>query len=75
MRAASRSWEVRADASTTVEEQPAPPIAAAPSTAARPGIVRVDATSDLWWKNAVVYCVDIKTFLDYDGEGVATSRA
>jgi trehalose synthase len=27
------------------------------------------ATSDLWWKNAVVYCLDVQTFLDSDGDG------
>ncbi len=27
------------------------------------------ATSDLWWKNAVIYCVDAETFLDSDGDG------
>jgi trehalose synthase len=27
------------------------------------------ATSDLWWKNAVVYCVDVEMFLDSDGDG------
>ena len=27
------------------------------------------ATSDLWWKNAIVYCLDIETFLDADGDG------
>jgi trehalose synthase len=26
-------------------------------------------TSDLWWKNAIVYCLDIETFLDSDGDG------
>ena len=26
-------------------------------------------TSDLWWKNAVVYCLDVDTFLDWDGDG------
>jgi len=26
-------------------------------------------TSDLWWKNAVVYCLDVETFLDWDGDG------
>ena len=26
-------------------------------------------TSDLWWKSAVVYCLDPETFLDYDGDG------
>jgi trehalose synthase len=27
------------------------------------------ATSDVWWKNAVVYCLDVETFLDADGDG------
>jgi maltose alpha-D-glucosyltransferase/alpha-amylase len=27
------------------------------------------ATSDLWWKNAIVYGVDVKTFLDSNGDG------
>jgi glycosidase len=27
------------------------------------------ATSDIWWKNAVVYCLDVETFLDQDGDG------
>ena len=27
------------------------------------------ATADVWWKNAVVYCLDIETFLDSDGDG------
>ena len=27
------------------------------------------ATSDLWWKNAIVYCLDVQTFLDSDGDG------
>ena len=26
-------------------------------------------TSDLWWKNAVVYCLDVETFCDSDGDG------
>ncbi len=30
----------------------------------------LEATSDLWWKNAVVYCVDVQSFLDADGDGV-----
>lgn len=28
------------------------------------------ATSDLWWKNAIIYGLDVKTFLDSDGDGV-----
>jgi trehalose synthase len=27
-------------------------------------------TSDLWWKNAVIYCLDIETFLDWNGDGI-----
>ena len=27
------------------------------------------ATSDLWWKNAVIYCADVATWLDSDGDG------
>ncbi len=32
--------------------------------------MRLDQTSDLWWKNAIVYCLDVETFLDSDGDGV-----
>jgi maltose alpha-D-glucosyltransferase / alpha-amylase len=28
------------------------------------------ATSDLWWKDAVIYCADVATWLDSDGDGV-----
>jgi trehalose synthase len=27
------------------------------------------ATSDVWWKNVVIYCLDVETFLDADGDG------
>jgi trehalose synthase len=27
------------------------------------------ATFDLWWKNAIVYCVDVELFADGDGDG------
>ncbi len=27
-------------------------------------------TSDLWWKNAIIYCVDVDSFLDTNGDGV-----
>jgi maltose alpha-D-glucosyltransferase/alpha-amylase len=27
------------------------------------------AVSDVWWKNAVFYCLDVETFLDADGDG------
>jgi maltose alpha-D-glucosyltransferase/alpha-amylase len=29
----------------------------------------IKATSDLWWRNAVIYCLDVETFLDSDGDG------
>jgi trehalose synthase len=32
------------------------------------------ATSDVWWKNAVFYCLDIETFLDADGDGCGDLR-
>ena len=32
------------------------------------------ATSDLWWKNAVVYCLDVESFLDADGDGCGDLR-
>jgi trehalose synthase len=41
--------------------------AARPCDSAR---VSSEATSDLWWKNAVVYCVDTQSFLDTDGDGI-----
>jgi maltose alpha-D-glucosyltransferase / alpha-amylase len=28
------------------------------------------ATSDLWWKSAVIYCVDVELFADSNGDGV-----
>jgi trehalose synthase len=32
--------------------------------------VRITDTSDLWWKTAVVYCLDVETFLDWNDDGV-----
>lgn len=31
--------------------------------------MRLAETSDLWWKNAVMYCLDVETFFDDDGDG------
>jgi maltose alpha-D-glucosyltransferase/alpha-amylase len=31
--------------------------------------MRHKVTSDLWWKNAVVYCLDVETFLDTNDDG------
>src|SRR5690606_28499452 len=30
----------------------------------------LEATSDLWWKNAIIYCVDVQSFLDTSADGV-----
>jgi trehalose synthase len=27
-------------------------------------------TSDLWWKTAVIYCLDVETFLDWNDDGI-----
>ncbi|MBA2389933.1 MAG: alpha-amylase family protein [Geodermatophilaceae bacterium] len=32
--------------------------------------MRISDTSDLWWKTAVVYCLDVETFMDWNGDGV-----
>ncbi|TDE97366.1 trehalose synthase [Occultella glacieicola] len=32
--------------------------------------MRTTSTSDLWWKSAVIYCLDVETFLDTDGDGI-----
>lgn len=32
--------------------------------------MKMNVTADLWWKNAVLYCASVKTFLDTDGDGV-----
>jgi trehalose synthase len=32
--------------------------------------VRITDTSDLWWKTAVVYCLDVETFMDWNDDGV-----
>jgi trehalose synthase len=32
-------------------------------------MVMIEATSDLWWKNSVVYCLDVETYLDWSGDG------
>ncbi len=32
--------------------------------------MRLEATSDLWWKNAIIYCLDVETFADSNGDGI-----
>ena len=31
--------------------------------------MRITETSDLWWKTAVIYCLDVETFLDWNDDG------
>jgi glycosidase len=33
-------------------------------------VPRKVSTGDLWWKNAVIYCVDVEPYYDSDGNGV-----
>ncbi len=32
--------------------------------------MKITDTSDLWWKSAVVYCLDVETYLDWNDDGV-----
>ncbi|WP_382308337.1 alpha-amylase family protein [Herbiconiux sp. UC225_62] len=32
--------------------------------------MKVTDTSDLWWKSAVIYCLDVETYMDWNGDGV-----
>jgi trehalose synthase len=32
--------------------------------------MRMTNTADLWWKNAVVYCLDVETFIDGNADGI-----
>jgi trehalose synthase len=32
--------------------------------------MKVTETADLWWKNAIIYCLDVKTFMDWNHDGV-----
>ena len=32
--------------------------------------MKITDTSDLWWKTAVIYCLDVETYLDSDGDGI-----
>ncbi|MGL5908555.1 MAG: alpha-amylase family protein [Phycicoccus sp.] len=36
--------------------------------------MRAGDTGDLWWKSAVVYCADVETFQDSDGDGIGDLR-
>jgi glycosidase len=32
--------------------------------------MRIRDTGDLWWKNAVIYCLDIETYQDWNDDGI-----
>ncbi|BDV31878.1 alpha-amylase family protein [Microbacterium terricola] len=32
--------------------------------------MKITDTSDLWWKSAVIYCLDVETYMDADGDGI-----
>jgi trehalose synthase len=36
--------------------------------------MKLALTSDLWWKNAVVYCLDVETYADGNGDGCGDFR-
>ncbi|WUJ70920.1 alpha-amylase family protein [Kribbella soli] len=36
--------------------------------------MRLTETADVWWKNAVIYCLDVETFFDTDGDGSGDLR-
>src|SRR3546814_10056791 len=42
---------------------------ARPPDAAGGRAMSASRTSDLWWKNGIIYCLDVETFLDTDGDG------
>ncbi|MEO3813125.1 alpha-amylase family protein [Sphaerisporangium sp. B11E5] len=36
--------------------------------------MRLSTTSDVWWKNAVIYCLDVETYADGNGDGIGDFR-
>ncbi|WP_136517735.1 MULTISPECIES: alpha-amylase family protein [Cellulomonas] len=32
--------------------------------------MRIRDTGDLWWKNAVIYCLDVETYMDWNDDGI-----
>ena len=36
--------------------------------------MKITDTSDMWWKTAVMYCLDVETFLDWNGDGIGDMR-
>ena len=37
--------------------------------------MKITETSDQWWKTAVMYCLDVETFLDWDDDGTGDIAA
>ena len=33
-------------------------------------VMMIARTADLWWKNAIIYCLDVETFQDSNGDGI-----
>ena len=36
--------------------------------------MRLTQTADQWWRNAVIYCLDVETYFDTDGDGLGDLR-
>lgn len=36
----------------------------------RDELVQITKTADHWYKNAIIYCIDVETFLDSNGDGI-----
>ena len=34
------------------------------------GAMKITDRSDLWWKTAVVYCLDVETYMDWNDDGI-----
>ncbi len=32
--------------------------------------MKITDTSDLWWKSAVIYCLDVETYMDGNDDGI-----
>jgi trehalose synthase len=32
--------------------------------------MRITDTADLWWKSAIIYCLDVETFIDWNDDGI-----
>ncbi|HYN72337.1 MAG TPA: hypothetical protein VES60_07515 [Nakamurella sp.] len=39
------------------------------------GLPHLPRAGDLWWKTAVIYCLDVQTFYDSSGDGVGVGAS